>query len=68
MLGASLTGPGRIALRAFHALDRQGWRMSVLARIVIALASIFATVGFLFSGQLLWAAVFFLLAAYLAIV
>jgi hypothetical protein len=42
--------------------------MSVFARIVIALASIFATVGFLFSGQLLWAAAFFLLAAYLAIV
>jgi hypothetical protein len=41
--------------------------MRIGARIVIALVSIFATVGFLFSGQLLWAAAFFLLATYLAV-
>jgi hypothetical protein len=42
--------------------------MGVLARILIALLSLFATLVFLFSGQLLWAAAFFLLTAYLAIV
>jgi hypothetical protein len=41
--------------------------MSVWGRILLALASIFATVGLLFSGHLLWATAFFLLAAYLAI-
>ena len=41
--------------------------MAIAIRIILGLASIFATVGLLFSGHVFWAAVFFALTTYLAI-
>jgi hypothetical protein len=41
--------------------------MAIAIRIILGLVSVFATVGFLFSGYLFWAAAFFLLTTYLAL-
>jgi hypothetical protein len=40
--------------------------MVIVVRIIVAVASILATVGFLFSGHIFWAALFFLVSLYVA--
>jgi hypothetical protein len=40
--------------------------MIIVVRIIVAVTSILATVGFLFSGHIFWAALFFLVSLYVA--